>query len=167
MILDRDTKDPEKDLSRRLSKALDLKGFDFIHVHTKAPDEAAHTKDPKEKLKVIEALDRALTPLVNFWEKERDDLLVITADHSTPSSGAMIHSGESVPLLMLNRHTRRDNVRRFNEIDCASGALGQVRGKELMALVLNFLDRGKLFGLRDSPIDQPYFPGPGDPIKIS
>ncbi len=167
MILDRDTKDPENDLRRRLSKALDLKGFDFVHVHTKAPDEAAHTKDPKEKLKVIEALDRALTPLLNFWEKERDELLVITADHSTPSSGAMIHSGESVPLLMLNRHTRRDNVRRFNEIDCASGALGQVRGKELMALVLNFLDRGKLFGLRDSPIDQPYFPGPGYPIKIS
>jgi 2,3-bisphosphoglycerate-independent phosphoglycerate mutase len=41
-----------------------------------------------------------------------------------------------------------------------------VRGKELMYLILNFLDRGKLMGLRDSPRDQPYFPGEFKPLTV-
>jgi 2,3-bisphosphoglycerate-independent phosphoglycerate mutase len=32
--------------------------------------------------------------------------------------------------------------------------------------VLNFLDRGKLYGLMDSPWDQPFFPGRYKPLII-
>ena len=59
-------------------------------------------------------------------------LLVVTADHSTPSSGPLIHSGESVPLTFYGRGVRRDRVSLFNEVDVAGGASGGVRGKELM-----------------------------------
>ena len=56
-----DTPDPGADLARRITLARDaLAGYDFIHVHTKAPDEAAHLKDPERKKHVIEALDAAL-----------------------------------------------------------------------------------------------------------
>jgi len=48
---------------------------DFIHVHTKAPDQAAHTKDPARKQEVIDCLDRGLDELVEAVE-QRDDLLV-------------------------------------------------------------------------------------------
>jgi 2,3-bisphosphoglycerate-independent phosphoglycerate mutase len=78
----------------------------------------------------------------------------------------MIHSGETVPLTMIGKYTRRDEVSTFDETSCAQGGLGVVRGKELMYLILNFLDRGKLWGLMDSPVDQPYFPGDYKPLKV-
>ena len=79
----------------------------------------------------------------------------------------MIHSGEPVPLLMVGKYTWRDQVARFDEISCSQGSLGLVRGREIMYLILNFLDRGKLAGLRDAPRDQPYFPGKFKPFRIT
>ena len=78
----------------------------------------------------------------------------------------MIHSGETVPLTMVGKYTRRDDVGEFNEISCAKGGLGLVKGKELMYLILNFLDRGKLWGLMDSPVNQPFSPGNYKPLRI-
>ena len=93
-------------------------------------------------------------------------LIIVTADHSTPSAGPLIHSGEPVPLTFFGQGVRRDNVRRFDEISTAAGALGCVRGKELMYLILNHLDRSKLQGIMDTPIDQPFWPGNYEPFKI-
>jgi 2,3-bisphosphoglycerate-independent phosphoglycerate mutase len=160
----RDTADPGADLLKRLKLAHQAKGHDFVYVHTKTPDEAAHTKDPLIKKAMLESLDRALAYALEEIVPDPDTLLVITADHATNSAGAMIHSGEAVPLMMVGRYTWRDRVTRFDEVSCAQGALGQVRGQELMLLILNFLDRGKLMGLRDSPRDQPYFPGKFKPL---
>jgi 2,3-bisphosphoglycerate-independent phosphoglycerate mutase len=161
-----DSGDPGKDLLRRLKAARDAKGFDFVYVHTKAIDEASHLKDPEIKKGVIESIDGAFAFALDEIAPGGDTLLVVTSDHSTASTGRMIHSGESVPLLMVGKYTRRDRVERFDEVGCASGALGCVRGKELMYLVLNFLDRGQLFGLMDSPSPRPFFPAKTRPLKI-
>lgn len=161
-----ETGDPEKDLRKRLKMAREAEDFEFVHVHTKTPDEAAHTRNPEHKKAVIESLDRALSYAVEEIITDRNILFIITADHSTASAGSMIHSGETVPLTMIGTHTRKDAVGQFNEIDCAQGGLGLVRGKELMYLILNFLDRGKLWGLMDTPVNQPYFPGNYKPLRI-
>jgi len=162
-----DTADPGTDLAQRVTLAREsLRDHDLIHVHTKAPDEAAHCKDPLEKKRVIEALDaglaRALPPLL----EDPEVLLVITADHSTPSAGPMIHSGETVPLLFWGQGVRRDEVQQYNEVAAARGALGPVRAMELILMILNSLDRGKLKGLMDTPVDQPYWPGAYEPFKL-
>lgn len=154
------------DLLEQLKLAAASDEFDFIHVHTKAPDEAAHTKDPFLKKETIEELDRALSFAVEEIAGDPDTLLVITADHSTGSAGDMIHSGETVPITMIGRNTRRDDVTAFNEISCAGGGLGVIRGKELMYLILNFRDRGKLWGLTESSRDEPYFPGDYEVLDI-
>lgn len=155
-----DTKDPGKDITKRLSLAGNaLVNYDFIHVHTKTPDEAAHTKDPLTKKKVIESLDRGIGAAIGPLMDNPDVLIILTADHSTPSSGPLIHSGEPVPLTFCGQGVRRDFVRQFDEINAAQGALGTVRGKELMYLVLNHLNRAKLQGLMDTPVDQPFWPG--------
>lgn len=157
------SKDPGKDLQERLETAQSkLDSYDFIHVHTKAPDRAAHTKDPVHKKNIIESLDRALDRL----PMDPETLLVVTSDHSTPSSGSLIHSGEPVPVVFTGESVRRDGVARFDEVSCASGALGTLRGIETMKLVLNFLDRAKLRGLMDTPEDQPYWPGNYEPFKV-
>ncbi|MCF7936032.1 MAG: 2,3-bisphosphoglycerate-independent phosphoglycerate mutase [Synergistales bacterium] len=155
----RDSGDCGRDLLERLQRACRAREHEYIYVHTKAPDEAAHRGDPRAKLEVIEALDRALAWVVERVLPDEDVVFVLTSDHSTASGGTMIHSGEPVPLVMSGRYARKDGVRRFDEISCAQGALGQVRGNELMYMILNLLDRGKLQGLMDSPVNQPYFPG--------
>lgn len=162
----KDTDRPDADLRERLELAHKAKDYDFVYIHTKAPDEAAHTKNPLTKVDVIAALDQSLDFALQEIVTDAETLLVITADHSTNSDGEMIHSGESVPLLMVGKYTRRDQVTQFNEVSCAPGALSLVRGGELMWLILNFLDRGKLCGLRDSPRDQPFFPGRFKPLKL-
>jgi 2,3-bisphosphoglycerate-independent phosphoglycerate mutase len=71
-----------------------------------------------------------------------------------------------VPLIFCGPGVRRDPVRHYDEISAAAGALGPVRGKELMYLVVNHLDRSKLQGLMDTPVDQPYWPGRAQPFCL-
>jgi len=162
----KDSDNPARDLLERLKIAREAKEFDFIHVHTKATDEAGHTRDPLEKKRVIEAVDRALAYAVEEIVPDDDILFIVTADHSTASCGTMIHTGESVPLAMTGKYIRRDGVRNYDEVSCASGGLSLVRGREFMYLVLNFLDRGKLWGLMDSPDDQPFAPGRYTALRV-
>ncbi len=162
----RDSDEPGADLAGRLDQAFSLAGdYEFIHVHTKAPDVAAHTKDPRRKVEVIEALDRGLAAAVDRAGDE-ETVLIITSDHSTPSSGPLIHSGEPVPIMVTGPGMRRDQVRHFDEIHCAAGALGQVYGADFMPMVLNFLDMAKLKGLMDTAVDQPYWPGHRSPFRL-
>lgn len=141
--------------------------FDFIHVHTKAPDQAAHSKSSQAKLQAIEALDRAIGAEGMDFASDPDVLLVVAADHSTPSSGPLIHSGEPVPLLFHGKGIRKDEETRFDEIAAARGALGSLRGNELMLSILNALNRIKLTGIMDTPVDQPYYPGDCEPFPVS
>lgn len=154
-----DGEDPAKDLEERLSLALKDKSHDFIHVHTKAPDEAAHRGDPSEKAAVIEALDRGMRDLVKAIESGEDLLVTVTADHSTPCSSPLIHSGEAVPVLMCGPNVRRDAVRGFDEILAAGGSLGLLRESELMLTLLNTSGRSSLFGHRLGKRQRPYAGG--------
>lgn len=161
-----DTSDPGRDLRERLQMACRATEYDFVHVHTKVADEAGHKRDPLLKKRVIESIDQALAWAVGEIVPDDDILFLVTADHSTACSGTMIHTGETVPLVMAGKYVRRDDVKTFDEVSCASGGLGCVRGRELMYLVLNFLDRGKMWGLMDSPDDQPFTPGRWTPLRV-
>jgi 2,3-bisphosphoglycerate-independent phosphoglycerate mutase len=162
-----DSASPGRDLAERLSLARSaLSQYEFIHVHTKAPDVAAHAKDPQQKKQVIEELDDAIAEALGPVLEDPDLLLVVTADHSTPSGGPLVHSGEPVPLLFRGTGVRRDGVERFDEVSAAGGALGGVRGREFMYLMLNHLERAKLMGIMDTPVDQPYWPGDYQPLRL-
>lgn len=149
-----------EELAVRLQKAAELlqTGYDFVHVHSKAPDEAAHTKKPQHKKDVIEKLDKAFKLLVDDETLVEDCLIVITADHATPSRGTLIHSGEAVPVLFLGSTTGADEVKKFSESASRKGALGQFYGRDLMPLILNFTDRIKYFGSRNFGSDYPARP---------
>lgn len=163
----RDTRDPGRDMAERLDLAAAHVGaYDFIHVHTKAPDRAGHTKNPKAKIKAIEALDRGIAESIEPLLENEDVLLVITADHSTASCGTLIHSGEPVPAMFVGDGVRRDNVTQFDEINVAGGALSCMRGDEMIHMILNYLDRARLGGIHDSPYPQQFWPGDYDPFTV-
>ncbi|QGY41696.1 2,3-bisphosphoglycerate-independent phosphoglycerate mutase [Pseudodesulfovibrio cashew] len=163
----RDSRDQERDLAERIDVAgAMISKYDFIHVHTKAPDQAAHTKSPKAKVKTIEALDRGLAASLDPLLHNDDVLVVVTADHSTPSAGPMVHSGEPVPVMFIGDGVRRDEVARFDEIATAGGALSCLRGEEMMFMILNYLDKARLRGIHDSAAPQEFWPGDYDPLIV-
>ncbi|MDH3346771.1 MAG: alkaline phosphatase family protein [Desulfobulbaceae bacterium] len=161
----RDGKDPGADLAERIDYAVSRQDCRFVHVHTKTPDAAAHSKSPARKVEVIESLDRGLVELSRL-AMEEDIFVVVTADHSTPSSGPLIHSGEWVPFTVVGPGIRRDLVQHFDEVHCGAGSLGQLSGGDFMPLVLNWLDCAKLQGLMDTADDQPYWPGKRIPFRV-
>jgi 2,3-bisphosphoglycerate-independent phosphoglycerate mutase len=113
---------------------------DFVHVHTKWPDQASHRKSCSRKVEVIEALDTALAP--HLERLLSGDLVVaVTADHATPCSGPLYHSGEAVPVLLCGGAAGHDDTTGFSERDCLRGALGHIAGRDLMPLMLNAADR--------------------------
>jgi 2,3-bisphosphoglycerate-independent phosphoglycerate mutase len=162
----KDGEDPGTDLRERIGIALDNETHDFFHVHTKAPDEAAHGGDPVRKMEVIESLDRGLDILVRALEEREDLLVAVTADHSTASVSGLIHSGEPVPVAIVGRGVRRDKVIAFDEVNGAAGCLGFLRGKELLLMLLNYADRSSLLGHRLSPEERPYMPKTCKPFQL-
>lgn len=163
----RDTDDPGADLAERLTLAREaLADHEFIHVHTKTPDEAAHTKSPEKKLAVIESLDRGVGQAIGPILDDENVILAVTADHSTPSAGPLIHSGEPVPLVLCGKGVRRDAVASFDEVSAAGGALGHPRGTELMRLLINAMDRARLEGIRETPAVRDFWPAPCRPFRL-
>jgi 2,3-bisphosphoglycerate-independent phosphoglycerate mutase len=65
----------------------------------------------------------------------------------------VIHSGDPVPLLVAGPGVRADGVKRFGELDFAAGILGQLRGADLMPVLLNAADRPLFLGSRPTPFD--------------
>jgi 2,3-bisphosphoglycerate-independent phosphoglycerate mutase len=142
---------PDQDvtLGMDLQTALGLldDGLDFVHVHTKWTDTAGHKKSPVRKREVIELLDAAVALHVEALLAS-GAVVCLTTDHQTPSSGPLYHSGGSVPIAIAGGVAGRDEVARFSERGCGTGALGSIRGDDLMPLLLDCADRSAFLAER-------------------
>ena len=161
-----DSSDPAQDLRARIRMALDDSVHDFIHVHTKMPDEAAHTGDPKYKESMIAALDEGLDVLVEALTSREDVIAAVTADHSTPSDAILIHSGEPVPVVLAGPNVRRDDVGTFDEVSGAIGCLGFLKGQELMGMLLSYGNRSCLLGHQLGARKKFYLPKAYDAFEL-
>lgn len=161
--------DVTSDLREKLRLADDLfrQGYELVHVHTKAPDAAAHRKDPEAKRRAIEAVDAALTPLVEWARPDGDRLIVVTGDHATPSSGPLIHSGEAIPILIAGGpNVLVDGVDSFGERAASHGGLGRILGRDLLPILLNLTDRVRLHGVRHQSEERPYWAREPEPLRL-
>jgi 2,3-bisphosphoglycerate-independent phosphoglycerate mutase len=142
--------DPVADLRSRVELARERleAGDTFVFCHQKTTDAAGHTKDPQIKQEAIERLDAALGELPTDHA-----IFCVTGDHATPASPDVIHSGDPVPLIVAGPGVRADAVERFGELDCAAGILGQLRGPDLMPVLLNAADRPLFLGSRPTPFE--------------
>ncbi len=146
-----ETDDSATDLRARVALAVErlAAGDTFVFAHLKATDMAGHTKDPQVKKQTIEALDAELGSLPTDRA-----IVCITGDHATPTYPDVIHSGDPVPFLVAGPGVRADAVEQFGELDCAAGIFGQLRGPDMMPVLLNAADRPLFLGSRPTP-----FPG--------
>ncbi|MHB8642762.1 MAG: alkaline phosphatase family protein [Gaiellaceae bacterium] len=146
-----ETRDAPADLRARLD-LLDARleaGDTFVFVHLKATDAAGHTKDPNVKRAVIESLDAVIAQRLPVDRA----IVCVTGDHATPASPEVIHSGDPVPFVVTGRGVRADDVKHFGELDCARGIFGQLRGPDMMPVLLNAADRPLFLGSRPTPFD--------------
>jgi 2,3-bisphosphoglycerate-independent phosphoglycerate mutase len=143
-----ETGDPPADLRARmeLARARLDEGDTFVFSHLKATDMAGHTKDPQVKKWTIEALDAELAGLPTDRA-----IVCVTGDHATPTYPDVIHSGDPVPFIVNGPGVRADGVEIFGEIECAGGVLGQLRGPDMMPVLLNAADRPLFLGSRPTP----------------
>jgi len=143
-----ETGDPAGDLRVRVELIHErlAAGDTFVFSHLKSTDAAGHTKDPAVKQRTIELLDSELGDL------PADRAIVcLTGDHATPAYPDVIHSGDPVPLVVAGPGVRADPVDAFGELECSRGILGQLRGPDLMPLLLNAADRPLFLGSRPTP----------------
>jgi 2,3-bisphosphoglycerate-independent phosphoglycerate mutase len=136
-------------------------GDSFVYIHDKRIDEAGHTKDPDKKREAVELLDGLLANLPTDRA-----IVCVTGDHATPASPEVIHSGDPVPFVVAGPGVRADRVREFGETTCAEGILGQLRGPDMMPVLLNAADRPLFLGSRPTPFDgADGYPGVLEPLR--
>jgi 2,3-bisphosphoglycerate-independent phosphoglycerate mutase len=121
-----------------------LEKSDFVLLHVKAPDVASHDGNIKQKVEVIEKIDRMLAYILNKADLG-ETYVTLTADHTT-SCVTGNHEGDPVPLAIMGPYVRGDDVEEFGERTCAKGGLGRLKGKDLMPILMNFLGKVKKFG---------------------
>jgi len=120
-----------------------LESNDFVFVNIKAGDIAGHDGDFRTKVRVVESIDAMLGVMLK--DIHEDVVVALTCDHSTPVS-VRDHSADPVPVSISGGGARVDGVKEFDEVSVASGALGRIRGMDLMPILLGLADRAKKFG---------------------
>lgn len=105
--------------------------YNYFFIHIKYTDSFGEDGNFKEKVKIIEGVDRALPLLMD----KRPDVLCITGDHSTPVP-MKSHSWHPVPVLINSEFCGFDDCSRFTENECNKGGLGMFQSKYLINYLL-------------------------------
>lgn len=120
------------DLKLKLSTALNsLEKYDFVFLHIKGTDVASHDKDPREKKKFIQRIDKQLIKILLGL---RNTIIVLTADHITSSEDGE-HKQGYVPIVIYG--SEKDEVEEFDEESVKSGGLGILHASDLMEKILS------------------------------
>jgi len=114
---------------------------DFFYVHYKKTDAAGEDGNFEAKVRAIEELDGFLPRI----EALKPDVLVVTADHSTPARMAG-HSFHPNPFLLVAANVLPDEIGVFTERECARGLLGRFPSLRAMPLMLGHAGKLKKFG---------------------
>ncbi len=136
------TGDRNTDLRAKARAAVKaLQDYDAVFMHVKACDSAGHDGDFMGKKRMIERIDAEAVPIL----AKSGACLVITGDHSTPCC-RKAHSGHEVPIMVCGNGEPTDRVSRFDEISCAEGGLGHIKGKDIVYLILNLIEKAQKYG---------------------
>jgi 2,3-bisphosphoglycerate-independent phosphoglycerate mutase len=121
-----------------------LKTHDYVFLHFKPTDSAAHDLDPKKKMAMVEKFDHLVDTLTQLIDMDHTHI-AITGDHTTASTNGK-HTGDPVPLLLVGPTVRNDDVSEFSERACARGGLGHILGMAVMPLLMSTMDKSPMFG---------------------
>ncbi|MHA2609816.1 MAG: 2,3-bisphosphoglycerate-independent phosphoglycerate mutase [bacterium JZ-2024 1] len=115
---------------------------DFFYLHFKSPDVYGEDKNFEGKVGAIETIDATLGKILSRMDF---DLVVVTADHSTPALLGS-HSAHPVPIVFWGKQVGKDFVQHFTEKNCLLGGLGILRGADILPLILSFAGKARKYG---------------------
>ena len=116
--------------------------FDFFYVHVKKTDSVAEDGDFDGKVALLQEVDAFVSSLREL----APDVLVVTGDHSTPSTMAS-HSWHPVPIVISSQWSiPTTEASEFSESGCRGGSIGEIPSTSVMALALAHARRLRKFG---------------------
>jgi 2,3-bisphosphoglycerate-independent phosphoglycerate mutase len=157
--------DLTREMTDRVAAGIELlgEGAAFVHVHTKAPDEAGHSKQPYAKRDALEAIDAGLAPLLDLAGAA---VVAVTGDHATPSTGRVLHTGDPSPFVVAGGAVRADGVSHFGEASTRHGDLGILRAVDVLPLLFSAANRPAFLGHRTSAFRSWALPDDPDPFRL-
>jgi 2,3-bisphosphoglycerate-independent phosphoglycerate mutase len=127
------------DLKEKLKDAKNhLVHNDLVYLHINAPDEESHNRNIKNKVKIIEKIDKQIVgPMVEYLEnKFRSNYrLAVLPDHYTYLKDGK-HGDKPVPYLLYGKGIKKDNVRRFSEREIESNSKGIIKSYEFLYFMI-------------------------------
>ncbi|MGC1928203.1 MAG: alkaline phosphatase family protein [Candidatus Nitrosopolaris sp.] len=128
------------DYERKAVVAVDnLEHNDGIYVHLKGPDEFGHDGDARGKKRSIEDIDRLFFGTLRKRLKSEGQIIVISADHSTPCV-KKAHSADPVPVLFSGNMVKKDTSTRFTEKYASKGSMGRMMGSTVLRTALDMIN---------------------------
>jgi len=125
-------------------KAIELiSNYDFLLVHLEGTDEVGHDKMLKEKIETLERIDQMIGWVYDHLPEET--ILVILSDHYT-STELGKHTGDPPPIMMVGSGIFKDDVKLFTEREAAKGMLHRIRARDIIPILLDYMDKTKKFG---------------------
>jgi len=135
--------EPDMSIPELVGLALNaVSELDFLLLNIKAGDDATHDGDVERKIRIIEEIDSVAQELLEF---SRDNYLALLADH-TSSITRRDHSGDPVPVVIAGPEVRVDEVNVFSERAVVRGGLLRLRGKDIMNIIIDLMNRSEKFG---------------------
>ena len=119
----------------------EYQNFSFFYIHVKKTDSAGEDGNFAAKRGVIEKTDAQIPRLLAL----EPDVLVVTADHSTPCL-MKGHSWHPNPFLIHSSLAQPDLVQVFSEKACSQGYLGRFPAKNALTLMLAHAGKLKKYG---------------------
>ncbi len=135
----------DTDLPSKAETALEaLERLDYVFLHVKGTDNAAHDQDARAKVAFIERLDEELFGRLREGIDWKATHLAFTGDHTTPIDFGD-HTAEPVPVLFAGPDVLPDRSAGFSERDAAQGGLGRFSGR-VLPMLLNYNNWNPKFG---------------------
>jgi len=119
---------------------------DFVLIHVEGIDEVSHDRDVEAKIRAIEDSSEILVHHV--VENVPDDALVCVLSDHTSSSFHGDHTTDPAGIVIWSKGPgfRKDQVSKFLESEFSSGSLAKTEGKDVMPLLMGYMQRLKKFG---------------------
>ena len=116
-----------------------LDGFDALYVHIKGPDVPAHDGRAEDKREICEVIDAAFFAEVVARLDPASVLIAVTADHAT-SCVRKAHTADAVPLVVAGPRVAADGTDAFSERAASAGAIGTIRGVDVLPALVALLE---------------------------
>ncbi len=112
-----------------------LQKHDFVYLHVEAIDECSHEGNLEKKLQAIEDFDAKIVAPVLAACRDMAVNFAVLPDHPVPIE-LRKHTRTPVPVAICGPAVGKDDILTFSENLAPGGALGHMKGDQLMKLLL-------------------------------